>query len=106
MAGIHLKIDPHRMISVANIIQAETARIKQHYNSIESHTRNIRNDWEGGGAETFFRLMEQLNEQTRIITSRLDKNHSDLTAIANEFIKQEGLAEQQVQALSTDIFNI
>ena len=104
--GAHVRIDPRTMISVSNIIQSETSNIKSYYSSIVSQNRNIKNHWEGENADTFFKALEQLTDQTKIITDRLDKYYSDLTAIANEFIERERGAVDKVQILSTDIFNV
>ena len=104
--GTSIKIDPQKMISVAQIIQIETGKIKQYYNSIAAQSNNLKSYWEGESANIFCTAMGQLNEQTKTITTKLDEYYSDLTAIAQEFIKDEGLAVEDSQMLSTDIFHV
>ena len=106
VSGTSIKIDPQKMISVAQIIQTETSKIKQYYNSIASQSNNLKSYWEGESSNIFCIAMGQLNEQTKTITAKLDKYYSDLMSIAQEFIKDEELTVEDSQILSTDIFHV
>lgn len=102
--GISIKIDPHKMLSVAGIIQAETAKIKQCYDSIAAQGRSAKKYWEGECADIFCGAIEQLDEQANWIKGKLDKYYADLTIMANTYISAEESAKSEVATLSTDVF--
>jgi len=105
-AGTNYLRDPQKMRSAADIINMETQKIKNYYNSISGQCQKVPECWEGENAELFLNKMAELNKKTPEFVNILTEYFTDLTAIAKTYDANEQDNVNLSEALRTDVFHI
>ncbi len=97
-----LTVTPEKLISTSSQFSSANSKVSRLTQQMMHIANDLRSTWGGDAANTFYRQLNALQDDTSRINKKIGEHAEDLRTMAQEYQKAEQAAQQRASALPTD----
>jgi len=98
-----LRVTPEQLISTSQTFSSDAGKVQNLTSSMLATVDSLNGTWAGEAATSYYNKAHGLQESINKMVRMINEHSTDLQAMAQEFQTAERTAQEQANALKTDV---